>query len=275
MKQHSYSYLANLFILLRRTVYVLLGKIDSYLIRNDRQIVILCYHSIANDNWTHSVKIDEFKKQIAYLKKQYDFVPLKDLELFLEGKKNFTKSVVVLTFDDGYRNILSIKDFLVKNKIHPAIFIIADQINVDKKELDTNILFLTRDQILELHKAGWIIGSHSLTHRDFYKLTKDEIKYEVQQSKEKLQKELGVSISYFAYPKGKYTKEIVSNVKKAGYTLGLSMDDNVIKNGLNKYTLPRIGINCTHTFNEFKYSMSPSVIRFRRLIKNSFLNRFL
>src|SRR6266576_1137999 len=104
--------LFNGYIFIRRFIYILLGLVDRVLLQQENPVFILSYHSIHNDDWRFSIDIEVFKKQIDYLVKQYDFITLKDLHVYTQGRRTITKPSVVLTFDDGYQDVLHVKDFL-------------------------------------------------------------------------------------------------------------------------------------------------------------------
>ena len=128
---------------------------------------------------------------------------------------------------------------------------------------------MTIKEIQNLKKSGWTIGSHSKTHADFFALSKEQIQQEIIGSKKELEKTLKSKIKYFAYPKGRYTEEVLKTVKKAGYRLALSMDSDRIDKKTSRYTVPRVGVDRTHSLNEFRMLFIPSVVATKKLIKNS------
>jgi len=264
-----------LFLMTRRSSYVSFGFFDKLAKRKRSKLIILVYHGVGNDKWKFSVDTKTFKKQINYLKKDYDFVNLKTAEEFVNGKKKLSKQSVVLTFDDGYKDILKLKHFLKKQNIKPALFLITDTKNVNLNEIKNKKPFLSKPEIKTLVSWGWEIGSHSNTHANLSELSAKELQDEISLSKKKLEKELGIPIRYFAYPRGKYTKNVLKYVKKAKYNLALTMDDGFINKAINPLTVPRIGIDRTHSFSEFKSSFSPSNILLRKFIKQTFVGRYL
>lgn len=250
----------------RRTIYISLGIIDKISKKNN-PLFILCYHSFSNDNWRFSIDYKTFEKQLNFLIKNYTPLSLDDLDLYLNGSLSFSKPAFIITIDDGYKDVLKTREIFKKNNIKPALFVLSDLKNLSRKELDTERRLLTNEDILNLHNEGWIIGSHGATHRNFSALSDKEIVEEVINSKIKLEKELNIKIKYFAYPKGKYSERILSAVLKAGYLLGLTMNDDIIDSHTSKTTIPRIGIDRTHSFMEFKSLFRPSAVMFRKKVK--------
>jgi peptidoglycan/xylan/chitin deacetylase (PgdA/CDA1 family) len=269
------SSLFRYIIPIRRATYASLGFFDRAVLRTKNPVFIISYHSVANDTWRFSVDEEQVKKQILFLQKNFKVISLKNLLDFINGKKAITKPSVVLTFDDGYKDILKLKSFFDKQKIKPAIFILADNKHANVSEMKTKRPFLTTKEIKSLKKAGWEIGCHSATHANLSELTLEKLEKEVHGAKKDLEKELGFSIPFFAYPRGKYNKDVLKNVKKANFVLGLTMDDGTISRKSDVLALPRIGVDRTHTFSEFTNTFSPSVVKLRAVIKKSPAGKYL
>jgi peptidoglycan/xylan/chitin deacetylase (PgdA/CDA1 family) len=260
---------------LRRLIYLFLGFLDKNILKQKPSgITILAYHSIANDNWKYSLDVEVIKKQIEYLQKNYDIITLSDLEAFLQSKKQITRPSVVLTFDDGYKDILLLKDFFISKQITPALFVLADSDHADFVQLATKRPFLTIKEIQSLHDLGWEIGCHSGTHANLNAISAEKLAIETIDAKQTLEKLLGFPLQHFAYPRGKYDKEVLEAVKKAGFSLGLTMDDGLINPGVNPLAIPRIGVDRSHSFNEFINLNSHLSVTFRKAAKK-IIGRYL
>lgn len=252
------------FVIIRRLIYISLAAIDR-LLGKINPIVILCYHSIADDNWRFSVSPKDFKKQISYMSASYKSVSLSDISNYLNGKKDLNKPSFVITFDDGYKNIFKIKNLLSDFSVKPVVFVLgASENKINWDSLGKKNLLLSKMDIKKLQKSGWEIGYHGMTHTPLTQLEGCNLK-----------EEISSSYKYFAYPKGKYSNGIASDLKKIGYKLAMTMDDSLISTKTNPYYVPRIGVDRTHNFSEFKRLSSPSVVKLRSLIKHSFLGRYL
>lgn len=67
----------------------------------------------------------------------------------------------------------------------------------------SNDLMMSWLQIKELSTNPLCtIGAHTITHRRLSELQKDDMKYEIGESKKILEKKLGINISHFSYPYG-------------------------------------------------------------------------
>lgn len=256
----------SLIITIRKYIYRALFLVDRIL-GNKNELVVLTYHSIGKNKNFFNVTEADFKMQIKQIIKNYKPISLKDLNNFLDKKNKIDNPSFILTFDDGYKDVLKVKSFINRLAIKPTIFVLSNTKRVKRDVLENNSELLTIKDIKNLIRSGWEIGSHSATHQLLTGLKESELKKEVFESKKTLEKSLSTKIKYFAYPKGRYSKQVLSLVKKANYKLALSMDDDLISKYSDTFKIPRVGVNGTHSLSEFKTLASPTVIKFRKLAK--------
>ena len=171
---------------------------------------ILCYHRVNDTQQDYmSVSVSNFREQMKFLKENgYQTVSLntfRGISAVRQGAKQ-----IVITFDDGWRDNYNFAFPIMKEYGFVAtIFLIANEIEKPN--------FLTESQILEMKRAGFQFGSHTLTHLDLKSASKEEQENEILGSKIKLQKRLDFPIDYFCYPKGLHTEETISLVQQVGY----------------------------------------------------------
>ena len=261
------------FLLVRRSIYFFLYALDR-LFHRGNTLFILCYHSIDHDTWRYGVDLASFKKQLAYLETHYTFISVHDLEK-QRTTPNDERPSVLLTFDDGYKDIVQLKNLFIDHKISPLLFVLSDREKANRHELATDQPFLSTKEIIRLIDAGWDIGSHSKTHADLTTLSVTDMTDEIIQSKISLEKELHIPINYFAYPRGKYNKDILRIARSAGYAMCFTMDDGALSKSTDTRLIPRIGVDRTHVNKEFETLFSPSVVQFRKIVKLSFLGKYL
>lgn len=77
-------------------------------------IIIVGYHNIRNKKL--------FSEHLKYFQKKYDLIRLNEAIKLLSSNKNFLTKLVI-TFDDGYKNIYSVVKNITKNKIPICIFL--------------------------------------------------------------------------------------------------------------------------------------------------------
>lgn len=251
---------------LMRTLYA----VDSFFGLNKDKVTIFCYHSISKKSDKYSVDFHLFKKGIEKILRYSKFIAIEDVI-----KTKVIGQSVVLTVDDGYKDVLQILPFTKKYKIPVAIFVLAEPECANREELMHGGKFLSWNEIKMLHKEGWTIGCHSATHANFASLSNGEVQREIIDAKKKLEKSLGIPIQYFAYPKGTYTDEIIKVVKKAGYKAAFSVYPSNVSKKMNIYTIPRVVIDSTYTDIDFPALYGNTVFFLRRIFGKFAWNLFL
>jgi len=184
------------------------------------KLPILVYHIIrpsyesdspAVKNIAHTPEI--FDAEMKYLDDAgYHVVSFGNLENYYRIGKSLPKKPIIISFDDGWNNQYQYA-FPILEKYHftATFFVFTNPIGINKS-------FITWEELRNMRDAGMTIGSHSRSHPYLTRIS-DPTKLwnEIRGSKEKLEKELGVPVTEFAYPFGQYTPSIVAMVEKAGY----------------------------------------------------------
>jgi peptidoglycan/xylan/chitin deacetylase (PgdA/CDA1 family) len=162
-----------------------------------------------------TVDPDAFAAQMEWLKAHrfHAVTPLQAFEALEYGKPLPSKPVLI-TFDDGYRDVLWHAAPVLHRLQMPAIeFVITDRIS------GTDPSFLTWPQLTRLEKLGVAIGSHTVTHPDLTSLSSAQAWTELSASRRTIEQHLGHPVQWFAYPAGAEDARIVALVRQAGYVL--------------------------------------------------------
>jgi peptidoglycan/xylan/chitin deacetylase (PgdA/CDA1 family) len=115
-----------------------------------------------------------------------------------------------VSLDDGGKLDLEVANLLDKYRLKGTFYIVVNWIDGPG--------FLTWDDIVNLDKRGFTIGSHTCTHpQDLKKLYEDELFYEVQNSKDLIETVLGHNVTKFCYPRGRHNERVRQAVADAGY----------------------------------------------------------
>lgn len=183
------------------------------------RVPIIVYHSIRPSyigepkaNKIYDVDPKNFEIQLEYLKTHgYTTISFDDLTNYFNGLKLPTKPVII-SFDDGLETqYLNAFPILKKKEMVATFFIYTNAIDKPK--------FFTWKQVNELVDAKMTIGSHSKSHPYLWKITNPEqLKIELLESKKIIEKNIGKTISTFAYPFGLYKPITITEVIAAGYT---------------------------------------------------------
>jgi peptidoglycan/xylan/chitin deacetylase (PgdA/CDA1 family) len=97
-----------------------------------------------------------------------------------------------------------------------------------------------------MRAAGFVIGSHSVSHIDCAAETQERVRSELEKSRADLQRELGLERVIFAYPYGgreHMTAERLELVKQAGYAGCLSAYGGTNVRAVSRFNVLRRGIH--------------------------------
>ena len=155
---------------------------------------------------------------------------------------------VVLTFDDGFSNVIEKGlEVLAQNQFHAIQFLVAGALggqnawDVAKTILPLGFLQpLAKSQVKQWLAAGHQIGSHSMSHRNLKKLGETDLREEIFGSKKLLQDQFGVEVRHFCYPFGGYNARVKDLVQEAGYQTASTVLFGVNDAQTSKLELKRI-----------------------------------
>ena len=230
---------------------------DRYPVR-----AIIAYHGHSPaSKW--DVELEEFERQVAYIADRFDrIVPLGELPGHLGDR-----SVVALTFDDGYiDNYRETLPALQRHGIRATFFLISSLLADGSPGADGRA-HVNVNQASEMLAQGHEIGSHTRHHPRLTTISPEEAQEEVTESKKELEDLLGTPVGSFAYPGGRYTRDLASMVEDGGYRLAVTTRSAHVARNPDPFTLPRISVTHSVGRKQFERSLSPAQAlydRFRR-----------
>ena len=109
---------------------------------------------------------------------------------------------------------------------------------------------LNWDEILEMEKNGISFGAHTVTHPILTRVSLEQAKIEISQSRKDIEQRLGHKVNTFAYPNGLHNSQIIEIVREGGFTCAVTvLPERLIKAGDNVFALNRINpANNRHYF---------------------------
>ena len=109
---------------------------------------------------------------------------------------------------------------------------------------DLSSLIMSYDQIRSLAQHGHIVGSHTMTHPNMAYIPEQDAKAELAESKQRLERELKVTIRHFSYPCPAMTphwnEKTVAQSRSVGYDSAVTTNGGVTRCGDNPLSLKRI-----------------------------------
>jgi peptidoglycan/xylan/chitin deacetylase (PgdA/CDA1 family) len=193
--------------------------------------LVLCYHAVS-PTWEHRLAIqpDLLLRQIRVLSR---FRP------------------VHVTFDDAFRSAASIFPALELLGVPIQIFVCTSYARTgapltlpelagdDPEQLAT----MDWDALLEHADRGVAIGSHAVSHPHLTKLSADELRRELNESKEEIEHRLGRRCEDLAYPYGEHDERVRAAARAAGYGRAYALRGS----RSDPYAAPRVDLYRRHT----------------------------
>ncbi|HZM05386.1 MAG TPA: polysaccharide deacetylase family protein [Candidatus Saccharimonadales bacterium] len=165
---------------------------------------------------------------------------------------------VVLTFDDGFRNVFqNAMEPLARHRLRAIQFLVPHfigQLNEwDLREGEAPEALMDAAQVREWIAAGHLIGSHSLSHSRLTRLSLRDAREEVFASKKKLEDTFGAPVEHFCYPYGDWNKAVRDLVVEADYRTACTTEFGVTQPATPPFALPRITVrHRTRTLRSLK-----------------------
>jgi peptidoglycan/xylan/chitin deacetylase (PgdA/CDA1 family) len=152
---------------------------------------------------------------------------------------------LVITFDDGYVNVLShTLQPLADTKFQAVQFLVADLLGKcnewDVPLGETPEPMMDAAHVREWLAAGHEIGSHTLTHPWLLSLPPAQAREEIVASKKKLEDLFDRPIEHFCYPYGNWNEAVRDLVIEAGYRTAVTTDPGVNDAQTSPFSLKRV-----------------------------------
>lgn len=178
----------------------------------------------------------EFATQMRWLV-SHGYHAVTPLQAFdaLEHDAPLPAKPVMITFDDGYRDVLGNASTVLEQLRMPATeYVITDRMH-DPSFLDWGNLFA-------LEQRGFTIGSHTVTHTKLTTLSPSAALAELLDSRLQLQRHLRHQVPWLAYPEGGVDATVVALARRAGYVLAMTTEPGTQQSARKPLELHRIEI---------------------------------
>lgn len=222
----------------------------------NRKIPVLCYHNIvsleeytklSDDDKKFVIDVESFSKQMKFLKLfKYKTLTLDEFYNWKKHNKKMPLKSILITFDDGYKNVYKYAmPILKKYNLKACVFIIGNTLEEDNEYISYGDI---EDCKLRYSNIEFASHSYSLhTRGSVESLNKKELVEELKKYENVMGK-----CKYFAYPFGHYTNDMISALKKYNYNLAFLFEmPRKARISDDDYLIPRVNT-----------SFSQSVLRF-------------
>ena len=192
--------------------------------------IALCYHNIEDNSKMKALTITvaEFEKEMKAIKDNgFTVIPLQDFIAWRRGEKNIAHKSCIISIDDGWVSGYNNAWPILKKYGYPfTLFIYINYVGTGGKSM-------AWAQLEEMRDAGVDIECHTYSHSNLHgkglNLAKGVpaeiaslgyegwLKKELIDSKQVLEKQLGIKVDALAYPYGIYNSKVLDVEKQAGY----------------------------------------------------------
>jgi peptidoglycan/xylan/chitin deacetylase (PgdA/CDA1 family) len=160
-------------------------------------------------------------------------------------RRGARSNLVVLTFDDGYRDTLTAAlPLLLRQGFSATCYLVSDRIGGhnrwDEPDGRERHALMTRDEIGRWLEAGMEIASHTCSHPRLNARPAPDLAREIADSRASLRRTFGVAIDHFAYPYGELDARAVEVVKRCGYRSAVTTRHGVADGRDDIHRLPRV-----------------------------------
>lgn len=174
---------------------------------------------------------------------------------------------VVLTFDDGFENVLRHGLGPMRQHGFTAIqFLVADLLGKtnewEQREGEVAERLMDPTQIREWLAAGHEIGAHTGTHPHLTQVPPARAREEIFASRKKLEDLFGRTVRHFCYPYGDWNPAVRDLVIEAGYETAVTTEAGINLAGADRFTLKRFTVRYpSHNWRNFFAAMRRLVSR--------------
>lgn len=204
------------------------------------------------------VTLEDFSKQMNYLKENdYTILSLKEFGLFMTKQKNVPAKSILITFDDGYKNVFEFAyPILKKYSFYGVPFIITGRITDKTVNYDsTDIQYAS---INEINDSSDVFDYGNHTH-SFHKKNESGTAYLKAYSREKVKKDIAIAnkrighSTAFAAPYGAYSTTTLDILKDLNIKMAFTVQAGYADPSQHILEIPRLAVLPSYTMKDFRY----------------------
>jgi peptidoglycan/xylan/chitin deacetylase (PgdA/CDA1 family) len=177
------------------------------------------------------------------------------------GERKGSDREVLLTFDDGYQELLDNAIPALEERRIPALIFIVSSFVGRENEWELRLpgrrfMHMDWSEITDLALRGFSFGSHTSTHRDLTRLAPEELRRELSDSRGELEDRLGLAIQCLSYPFGRTNEFVEAEVARAGYRAAFSMYPGARNAAIDRFALRREGVYIIDTAASIRFKLT-------------------
>lgn len=226
-------------------------------VAREHGVRILCYHRVSGDRDVLAVSPDAFRRQIDAIAESGARVLRLDaaLDVLAGPVEDF---YVCVTLDDGYRDALDVaapilREFSIPATVYLPTAMIDGTAVYDWYGKRQPPPALDWHDVRELIADGLIdVQPHTRSHSRLTALDDDTARWELEESKSDIERNLGVGVTSISYPAGLYGPRDVRLVNEAGYRAAVTCRPGLNTSNAHLAELRRNLIGARDDINRFR-----------------------
>jgi peptidoglycan/xylan/chitin deacetylase (PgdA/CDA1 family) len=193
------------------------------------------------------------------------------------GERAGSGGEVLLTFDDGYRELLDVAVPALEERRIPALIFIVSSFVGKENEWELRLpgrrfMHMDWSEIIDLAGKGFALGSHTATHQDLTRLVPDDLRRELSDSRGELEDRVGCVVQSLSYPFGRTNEFVEAAVARAGYRAAFSMYPAGRNAEIDRFALRREGVYIIDTAACLKRKLTPGPLYWMEDLKGRAIN---
>jgi peptidoglycan/xylan/chitin deacetylase (PgdA/CDA1 family) len=215
---------------------------------------ILIYHQVGT-SYGHQmeVTVEAFAEQLAWLATERQVVDL--ATALSRWDEPGSEQLVVLTFDDGYRDLYPTAFPMLADRGMPFVLYISTSLVGSREDVGSVEDPLNWPDISAMVGSGLLtVGAHTHSHPDLRSLSSEEVAYELDLSNQMIYERLGARPRHFAYPYGFWSETADVPVRERYDTAVLGGSPRPSSNP-DSHLLHRYPVQLSDGFTWFKHRM--------------------
>ncbi len=191
----------------------------------------------------------EFDWQMGSLRRQgYSPIDFRTLFEAMAGRGELPSKPIILTFDDGYANLLdNVAPVLAGLHWPYTVFLVSERVGMTNEwvipEGYEPTPLLTWEQIREMARTGDVdFQPHTATHPHLDQIPISAAADEMARSRALLQDTLQREATVLCYPYGHFSPDVISAARDCGYTMAVTTEFGRVRAADDPMHLPRISV---------------------------------
>lgn len=223
---------------------------------------IVHYHYVFDD------ERERFGQQLQFLAREFTPVSLTEAVERLQLGRSEGDEIVV-TFDDGFQNQLdNAAPLLAEHGFSACFFLVTDlldaspdrarRIERERLHLPLPVEPLDWEGAERLLALGHEVGSHTVSHPDLTSLPPEELRRELETSREELSRRLG-AVRHVSSPygeRGRFSERVAAAARDAGYDSCATAMRGRNTSALDLYALRRDHLSARWPMREVEYFLT-------------------